>query len=261
MPADRLTPDTIRNWPHAQPLLALTAYDYPTARHLDEAGVEILHVGDTLGMVVLGFEDTTSVTMEDMLRATGAVARARQRALITADLPYQTYETPEAALLHSRALVAAGADAVKMEGGSEILPQIRAVLADGIPVQGHLGMLPQHIREEGAYRKKGKLEAEAARLEGDARLLEDEGVFSIVLECVNAPVAQRITQLLKIPTLGIASGPGTRGQIRVTTDLIGMTPWCVFPYVTAEVDHAAGIREAVQRFRSRVGGSPPVPDV
>jgi len=252
MPEDRLTCDLVRRWPAGRPLLALTAYDYPTARHLDEAGVDILHVGDTLGMVVLGFEDTTPVTMEDMLRATGAVARARKNALITADLPYHSYETPAQAVANSRALVAAGADAVKMEGGSEILEQIRAVHAAGIEIQGHLGMLPQHVREEGAYRKKGKLEAEAARIEADARLLQDEGAFSIVLECVVATVAERITRALEIPTLGIASGDGTSGQIRVITDLTGMTPWYDFPYVKPELDHAAGIRECVARFRQRM---------
>jgi 3-methyl-2-oxobutanoate hydroxymethyltransferase len=252
MPEDRLSCEAIRRWPTGRPLLALTAYDYPTARHLDEAGVDILHVGDTLGMVVLGFEDTTHVTMDDMVRATGAVARARQRALITADLPYRSYETPEQAVVHSRALVEAGADAVKMEGGREILPQIRAVRAAGIEVQGHLGMLPQHIREEGRYRKKGKVEAEAARIEADARLLQDAGVFSIVLECVVDTVAERITRALAIPTLGIASGFGTTGQIRVITDLTGMTPWYRFPYVRAEVDHAAGLRQCVAQFRQRM---------
>jgi 3-methyl-2-oxobutanoate hydroxymethyltransferase len=252
MPEDRLSCDAVRRWPGGRPLLALTAYDYPTARHLDEAGVDILHVGDTLGMVVLGFEDTTSVTMEDMLRATGAVARARRHALITADLPYRSYETPEQAVAHSRALVEAGADAVKMEGGSEILPQIRAVRAAGIDIQGHLGMLPQHVREEGAYRKKGKAEAEAARIEADAHLLQDEGAFSIVLECVVTAVAERITRALAIPTLGIASGMATTGQIRVITDLTGMTPWYDFPYVRAEVDHAGGLRRCVAQFRQRM---------
>lgn len=252
MSEGRLSCEEIRGWPAGRPLLALTAYDYPTARHLDEAGVDILHVGDTLGMVVLGFEDTTSVTMEDMVRATGAVARARKRALITADLPYRSYETPEQAVANSRALIEAGADAVKMEGGHEIIRQIRAVRAAGIEVQGHLGMLPQHVREEGAYRKKGKVEAEAARIEADARLLQDEGAFSIVLECVVAAVAGRITRALSIPTLGIASGQETTGQIRVITDLTGMTPWYDFPYVRAEVDHAAGLRRAVEFFRQRM---------
>lgn len=252
MPQTRLSCGDIRRWPEGQPLLALTAYDYPTARHLDDAGVDILHVGDTLGMVVLGFEDTTAVTMEDMLRATGAVARARRRALITADLPYRSYETPAEAVANSQALIQAGADAVKMEGGREILPQIRAVRAAGIEVQGHLGMLPQHVREEGAYRKKGKDQAEAERIEQDAVLLEKEGVFSIVLECVVEVVAERITRALSVPTLGIASGWGTSGQIRVISDLTGMTPWYRFPYVTPEADFAGEMGRCVARFRQRM---------
>ncbi len=252
MPENSLTPEAIRNWSAGRPLLALTAYDYPTARHLDEAGVDILHVGDTLGMVVLGFEDTTLVTMDDMVRATGAVARARKRALITADLPYQSYETSEQAVANSRLLVRAGADAVKMEGGSEILPQIRAVLADGIAVQGHLGMLPQHIREEGAYRKKGKIESEATRIESDARLLEGEGIFSLVLECVADPVAARITRVLGIPTLGIASGYQTDGQIRVITDLAGSTPWFQFPYVESEAHFGQTLHGVVAAFTKKM---------
>lgn len=254
MPADRVTVDALRHWPAGKPLLALTAYDYPTARHLDEAGVDILHVGDSLGMVALGFEDTTFVTMEDMLRATGAVARARRSALITADLPYRAYETPEQALSNSRALVDAGADAVKMEGGSEILPQIRAVLEAGIAVQGHLGMLPQHIREEGAYKKKGKGDAEAAVLVDEACALEAAGVFSLVLESVVAAVAGRITAAVRVPTLGIASGAQTTGQIRVVTDLVGMTPWYDFPHIVAEGDVAGEMRQAVARFRARMAG-------
>ncbi|MDX6765492.1 MAG: 3-methyl-2-oxobutanoate hydroxymethyltransferase [Candidatus Methylacidiphilales bacterium] len=251
MPTDRLTVEDIRNWNPGRPLLALTAYDHPTARHLDGAGVEILHVGDTLGMVVLGFEDTTPVTMEDMVRATGAVARGRSRALITADLPFQSYGTPELALANSRRLVDAGADAVKMEGGAEILPQIQAVLGAGIAVQGHLGMLPQHVREEGAYRRKGKLESEASRLENDARLLAEAGVFSLVLECIVPAVADHITLAVTVPTLGIASGYGTTGQIRVVTDLTGATPWLRLPYVEAEFHLDQALRQAVGSFRAK----------
>lgn len=255
MSSDRITIAGIRSWPRQRPLLALTAYDYPTARHLDEAGgVDILHVGDTLGMVVLGFEDTTLVTMEDMVRATDAVARARKRALVTADLPYRSYENPVQAVENSRRLCEAGADAVKLEGGAEILPQIRAILAAGIHVQGHLGMLPQHVREEGYYRKKGKLESEAARLESDARLLETEGVFSIVLECVVDQVAARITRALKIPTLGIASGYETTGQVRVITDLTGATPWYRFPYVEPEARYDQMIHQVVREFSQKMAG-------
>lgn len=246
--------EDIRHWNPDPPrcLLAVTAYDYPMARHLDEAGVDIIHVGDSLGMVVFGLEDTTEVTMEDMVRATGSVARARQNALITADLPYGSYENEADAVTNARKLMDAGADAVKLEGGASILQQIRAVLAEGIPVQAHLGMLPQRIREEGTYRKKGKTEAEADKIFSDARLLESEGVFSIVLEAVTQELARRITEGVEISTIGIASGPHTTGQIRVITDIIGTTPWYQFPHVETEADGAAMIRRAVEALKMRV---------
>lgn len=250
---NRISCRDIRDWQGPGVILAVTAYDYPMARHLDEAGVDILHVGDSLGMVVLGYEDTTEVTMSDMLRHTAAVARARRHALITADLPIRSYETPEAAVKNARALIQAGADAVKMEGGGEILPQIRAVLESGMEVQGHLGMLPQHVREEGGYRKKGRIEAEAARLHEDARALESAGVFSIVLEAVVAGVAESVTQALKIPTIGIASGHKTRGQIHVLHDLLGLTPWFDFPHVRPQVRLAESVCQAVRALRTELG--------
>lgn len=222
MSQDRLTVDAIRKWPRGTSLLALTAYDCSMARLLDGAGVDILHVGDSLGVVVLGYPDTTSVQMEDMLRATEAVARGRKRALITADLPIDSYDTPEMAVRNASRLIAAGADAIKLEGGREILPQIHAMLQAGIEVQGHLGMLPQHVLEEGGYKKKGKTSDEADRILGDALLLEHEGVFSIVLELVVSAVAERITSCLKIPTIGIGSGKKTVGQVQVVNDVFGM---------------------------------------
>ncbi|MEM6886141.1 MAG: 3-methyl-2-oxobutanoate hydroxymethyltransferase [Verrucomicrobiota bacterium] len=249
MPDSKITVDTIQLWSVDQPLLAVTAYDYPTARHLDECGVEIVHVGDSLGMVALGFEDTTEVTMADMLHATAAAARGTVRALLTADLPYRSYETVEDAVRNSQALMDAGADAVKMEGGASILQQVRAVIAEGIPVQGHLGMLPQRIREEGGYRKKGKTEAEADKIIADACLLESEGVFSIVLEAVTSEVAAKVTETISIPTIGIASGSKTTGQIQVITDILGTTPWFQFPHVKAYVDGSGLIRQAVASLR------------
>ena len=149
MPTDRITPEKLRKWPKGQPLLALTAYDYPLGRILDEAGVDLIHVGDSLGMVVLGMPDTTEVTMADMIRATEAVARGRKRAMISADLPAGSYDTAEACVKNSRALMAAGANAVKPEGGEESRSQWEALGKAGIPWIGHLGMLPQHVLEEG----------------------------------------------------------------------------------------------------------------
>ncbi|MEM1158525.1 MAG: 3-methyl-2-oxobutanoate hydroxymethyltransferase [Verrucomicrobiota bacterium] len=254
MPDLKITVDTIQFWPAGQPMLAVTAYDYPTARHLDECGVEIVHVGDSLGMVALGFGDTTEVTMADMLHATVAAARATERALLTADLPYRSYETVEDAVKHSQALIDAGADAVKMEGGASILQQVRAVIETGIPVQGHLGMLPQRIREEGGYRKKGKTKAEADKIMADACLLESEGAFSIVLEAVTSDVAAKVTETISIPTIGIASGSQTTGQIQVITDILGTTPWFQFPHTKSYVDGAGLIGQAVAALRKDLAG-------
>jgi 3-methyl-2-oxobutanoate hydroxymethyltransferase len=248
MPETRISTGDIRHWKQARPIFAVTAYDYPMGRHLDEAGVDILHVGDSLGMVVLGYENTTCVTMDDMLRATESVARARQRALITADLPYQSYESPSQALENAKRLISAGADAVKMEGGEDILAQIRSIRAAGIELQGHLGMLPQHILEEGGYKKKGKALQEAEQLIRDGLLLQEEGMFSVVLEAVVEEVAGRMALALEIPTIGIASGTGTDGQIQVCTDLLGLTPWWNFPHVKPEARLGLEIQEAFHRY-------------
>src|SRR5215472_9617428 len=221
MTDSHITPDTIRAMKaRKQKIAALTAYDFPMTRLLDETGVPLLLVGDSLGMVVLGYADTTHVTMDDMVHHAGAAARAKPRALLVADLPYRSYETPEMALAHARRLVAAGARAVKAEGGRAILPQVQSILATGIPFLGHLGMLPQHVLEEGGYHIKGKKEAEREALLADARALEQAGAFAIVLELVTPPVAKEISQTISIPTIGIGSGPDCDGQILVTPDLL-----------------------------------------
>ncbi|MFN0067032.1 MAG: 3-methyl-2-oxobutanoate hydroxymethyltransferase [Limisphaerales bacterium] len=224
---------------------ALTAYDYPLARLLDEAGVPLLLVGDSLGMVVLGFPDTTHVTMEHMLHHVAAVARAEPAALLAADLPYRSYDTPEAALANARRLVAAGAEAVKAEGGAEILPAVRAITGAGMPFIGHLGMLPQHVLEEGGYRIKGRDEAQRAKLLADAAALEAAGACAIVLELVTPPVAAEMSRILAIPTIGIGSGPDCDGQILVTYDLIGAFPWFTPRFVKPRTQNAAATREAV----------------
>jgi 3-methyl-2-oxobutanoate hydroxymethyltransferase len=252
MSENLVTCDHIRSWKKKEPILAVTAYDYTMARHFDEAGVDILHVGDSLGMVVLGFANTTYVTMDDMLRATEAVARARTRALITADLPYMSYETAEQALSNAVSLIESGADAVKMEGGREISQQVQAVRTAGIEVQGHLGMLPQHILEEGTYKKKGKQAEEIKKLLLDAQFLESQGAFSIVLEAVVESVAAEITQALEVPTIGIASGSATTGQIQVCTDLLGLTPWWKFPHVQPQAQLSSEITKAIHAYRANI---------
>ncbi len=229
-------------------IAALTAYDYPTARLLDEAGVPLLLIGDSLGMVVLGYEDTTSVTLEDMIHHTRPVARGAANALVVADLPYQTYETPAQAVASARALVAAGAEAVKLEGGLDQLPQIEAILAAGIPLVGHLGMLPQSVKKEGGYRLKGKTGNEADQIEESAVALAHAGVSAIVLELVVPAVAEKISRRLAIPTIGIGAGEGCDGQILVTHDLVGLFPWFRPKFVQAEADLGPELREAARRF-------------
>ena len=229
-------------------LAVLTAYDYPTARLLDESGLDILLVGDSLGMVVLGFPDTTHVTMEHMLHHTAAVARGTQRALIVADLPFASYDTPDQALTNAHRLIAAGAHAVKLEGGATHAARIAAIVADGIPVMAHLGMLPQSIREEGSYKLKGKTPEAADALLADALAIENAGAFAVVLELVKADVAQRISAALSIPTIGIGSGSACDGQVLVTHDLIGLFPWFTPKFARQHAQVAAAIRTAATAF-------------
>ncbi|MCH2382585.1 MAG: 3-methyl-2-oxobutanoate hydroxymethyltransferase [Pedosphaera sp.] len=220
----RETPQTILQRKGREPIAALTAYDFAMARLLNAAGVPLLLVGDSLGMVVLGYPDTTHVALEEMEHHVRAVARAEPHGLVAADLPFETYETPAQAVESAKRLVDAGAEAVKAEGGRAILPQIEAIRAAGIPFLGHLGMLPQHVLEEGGYRIKGRDEAQREALLADARALGQAGAFGIVLELVTPTVAAEITRLVDIPTIGIGSGENCDGQILVTTDLLGTSP-------------------------------------
>ena len=238
-------------------ITALTAYDYPTARLLDEGGIEVILVGDSLGMVVLGYEDTTRVTLDEMVHHTRAAARGVKRALLVADLPIHTYENPAQAVASARALVAAGAQAVKLEGGASHIAQIEAIIAAGIPVMGHIGMLPQSVREEGGYKVKGRTQAEAEALLRDAVAVEKAGVFAVVLEIVLPETARRITETLAIPTIGIGSGSQCDGQILVTHDLIGLFPWFTPKFVSPQARVAEEIRRAVQIFigRTKSGGA------
>src|SRR4051812_22594305 len=182
MTRTKITADTIRAMKgRGEPIAALTAYDFPTTRLLDEVGVPFILVGDSLGMVVLGYPDTTHVTMAEMEHHTRAATRAKPQALIGADLPFRSYDTPEQAVANARRLMAAGAEYVKAEGGREILPQVRAIIAQGIPFLGHIGMLPQHVLEEGGkYHIKGRDEAGRAKLLDDAAALAEAGAFAVV---------------------------------------------------------------------------------
>ena len=236
-------------------ITALTAYDYPTARLLDESGIDIILVGDSLGMVVLGYSDTTQVTFEEMLHHTRAAARGVKRALLVADLSIGTYDTPEGAVANARRLVEAGAQAVKLEGGATHVAQIRAIVSSGIPLMAHIGMLPQSVREEGGYKVKGRNAAEAERLVADARAVEEAGAFSVVLEIVAAEAARQITEAIAIPTIGIGSGEHCDGQILVTNDLIGLYPWFTPKFVSPEVHVAEEIRRAARIFVERTRGA------
>lgn len=232
------------------PLCALTAYDYPTARLLDEAGIDVILVGDSLGMVVLGYPDTTSVTLADMIRHTQAARRGVRNACLVADIPASSSGDAREALAGARALMAAGADAVKIEGGADSLTQVRAILDAGVPLVGHIGMLPQRVVVEGAYRRKGRTPEQAAALLKDARALDSAGVSAIVLESIDAAVAGRITRDVACPTIGIGSGNGScDGEIRVLHDLIGMFPWFRPPFAECYHDGAAMITDAASRFR------------
>ncbi|MEE2947429.1 MAG: 3-methyl-2-oxobutanoate hydroxymethyltransferase [Verrucomicrobiota bacterium] len=224
MSETRETPQTIQQRKGREPIAALTAYDYPMAKLLDDAGVPLLLVGDSLGMVILGYPDTTHVTLDEMAHHVRAVARAKPRGLVAADLPIETYETPTQAVESAKQLVDAGADAVKAEGGRAILPQVEAIRDAGIPILGHLGMLPQRVHEEGGYRIKGRDVAQREALLADSQALGQVGVFCIVLELVTPAVAGEITRLVTIPTIGIGSGDECDGQILVTTDLLGTSP-------------------------------------
>ena len=233
----------------SEKIAALTAYDYPMTKLLDEAGVPLLLVGDSLGMVVLGYPDTTHVTMAEMEHHVRAAARAKPDALLGGDLPFQSYETVSSAVENAKRLVAAGAEFVKAEGGREILSQVQAIVAAGISFCGHLGMLPQHVLEEGGYHIKGKKDAEHQKLLDDAKALADAGAFAIVLELVTPPVAQEISKSVLVPTIGIGSGPDCDGQILVTHDLVGAFPWFTPRFVKPRVNCAAEIKSAVAAWK------------
>jgi 3-methyl-2-oxobutanoate hydroxymethyltransferase len=232
-------------------ITALTAYDYPTARLLDESGIDIILVGDSVGMVVLGYEDTTSVTLDEMLHHTRAVARAVKRALLVVDLPINTYNTPEQAVATAKRLVDAGAQAVKLEGGLSHVPQIKAIVQASIPFMAHIGMLPQSVREEGGYKLKGRTPTEAEALLRDAEAVEKAGAFSVVLEIVAKETARQVTNATRIPTIGIGSGEHCDGQILVTHDLIGLFPWFTPKFVSPEARVADEIRKAARAFIER----------
>jgi 3-methyl-2-oxobutanoate hydroxymethyltransferase len=204
----------------------LTAYDYPTAKLLDEAGIPILLVGDSVGRVMLGYDSEVRVTMTEMLHHTKAVTRGAARALVIADMPFLSYSNPEDALANAgRFLREAGAQAVKVEGGVRTARVIEAIVKAGIPVMGHIGLTPQAINAIGKVRVQGKTREQARSLLGDALAVQEAGAFAIVLELVPEQLAAAITERLRIPTIGIGAGAGCSGQVQVLTDLLGLDSW------------------------------------
>lgn len=237
---------------HKTPIVALTAYSHPFAKLLDDCGIDLLLVGDSLGMVEHGHPDTTFVTMEEMILHTRCVRRGVRNTPVAADLPFGSYDSQKDALENSLRLRDAGAELVKLEGGREVA-EIAAVLVQrDIPVLGHIGMLPQRIREEGRYRIKGKTTEEADALLADALALEQAGVSAIILELVEPLLAARISDQLATPTIGIGSGDGCDGQILVTYDLIGLTPWFKPRFVQPLANIGEIIQDAVKKFSAGV---------
>lgn len=204
----------------------ITAYDYPTARAADAAGVPALLVGDSLGTTILGLETTVQVTLADILHHTRAVARATRRAMIVADLPFMSYQPSVELAVRSagRLLQEGGATAVKLEGGQPVAESVRRIVEAGIPVMGHLGLTPQSVYRLGGYRMQGRTAAEAGRLLADARALQEAGAFAVVLELVPGWLAAEVTTALRIPTIGIGAGPECSGQVQVLADLAGLDP-------------------------------------
>ncbi len=231
----------------------LTAADYVTGRILDRAGLQIILVGDSLGMTVLGYESTLPVSMQDMLHHTAAVARGVTSALVVADMPFMSYHgsLDQAVLNAGRFLQEAGADAVKVEGGEARVPLIARLVEDGIPVMGHLGLTPQSVKAIG-YAVQGREEEAAARIEREAKALEGAGVFSLVLESVPAQLAQRITESVAVPTIGIGAGPHCDGQVLVSQDMLGLYEDITPRFVKQYAELGRAMQAVVEEYRAEV---------
>ncbi|WP_298993837.1 3-methyl-2-oxobutanoate hydroxymethyltransferase [uncultured Desulfovibrio sp.] len=245
---------TFREAKGQEKLVMLTAYDYSTARVMDMAGVDALLVGDSLGMVMLGYPDTLSVTVDDMVRHCAAVARGAQKALVVCDMPFMSYHVSvEDTVRNAGRLMTEGrAQAVKLEGGAEFAAEVRALTRASIPVMGHLGLTPQSVNAFGGFKVQGKSMAAAQKLLDDARVLQEAGAFALVLECVPAPLAERVTQALSIPVIGIGAGAGCDGQVLVWQDMTGMTLSHLPRFVKRFGEVGASLRSAVEAYAREV---------
>ncbi|MBI4051868.1 MAG: 3-methyl-2-oxobutanoate hydroxymethyltransferase [Elusimicrobia bacterium] len=233
----------------------LTCYQYSFSKLLNECGVDVLLVGDSLGMVVLGHENTLPVTIEDMLHHTKAVKRGNSKSLLVSDMPYLSYEIdPSDAVRYAGKLIKeGGAEAVKLEGGLEMAPTIRKMLQANIPIMGHLGLTPQAIHRLGGYKVQGKKQEDADRILKDALALEEAGIFSLVLECVPSALAKQISQKLSIPTIGIGAGPHCDGQVLVLDDMLGLFPSPKTPKFVKQYAHLYETsRQAIEEYCQEV---------
>lgn len=237
-----------------QPITMVTAYDYPTALIGDRAGVDMVLVGDSLGMVALGYESTVPVTMEEMVHHTRAVVRGCRGALVVADMPFMSYQVSPVRAVENggRLIKEGGAQAVKMEGGREVEGAVRALVAAGIPVMGHLGLTPQTATKLGGYRVQGRDPASAGRILADALLLEEAGVFALVVECIPDRLASVLRRRLRVPLIGIGAGPGCDGQVLVLSDLLGLFDRFAPRFMKRYADLGAAAVEAVGRFADEV---------
>lgn len=232
----------------------LTAYDYVTAKMVDEAGMPLILVGDSLGMVMLGYDSTIQVSMEEMLHHTKAVVRGAKKALIIGDMPFMTYQVSISEALHNagRFVQEGGAQAVKLEGGETVAETIKRIVDCGIPVMGHLGLTPQSVYQLGGYKVQGKTPELAEKLLKDACILEEAGAFAVVLECVPAPLARLITQRVNIPTIGIGAGPDCDGQVQVVSDILGLFTDFVPKHAKQYAKLAGEIKAAVSDYITEV---------
>lgn len=235
-------------------IVSLTAYDFMTARLLDEAGIHLILVGDSVGTTVLGYKNTIPVTMEDMLHHLKAVVRAQPNALVVGDMPFMSYHlSNEQALTNAaRFIQEGGADTVKLEGGVTVADKVRALVDAGIPVLGHIGLAPQHVLNLGGYKVQGRTDPDAQRLIDDAKALEDAGAFAVVLEYVPASLGQRITESIRIPTIGIGAGPHCDGQVLVVHDMLGMVSWLAPKAAKRYANLADEMKKAFAAYRTEV---------
>jgi 3-methyl-2-oxobutanoate hydroxymethyltransferase len=257
------TVNRIKTCKGREKIVSLTAYDYATARMLDESGIHLILIGDSLGMTMLGYENTLPVTVEDMLHHSAAVVRGVKHALVISDMPFLSYQVShEEALRNAGRLVQkAGVGGVKIEGGAFRAPLVTHLVRNGIPVLGHIGMTPQSVKAMGGFKVQGRRPKEARQLIADARALEKAGVFAIVLECIPAPLAKLITRAVKIPTIGIGAGPYCDGQILVTHDILGLYTGTSPKFAKRYADLGRKMRSAFSAYRKDVSeGTFPTPD-